>query len=179
MSKKLDLTGQRFGRLMAICESEKRTVGQRVTWNCICDCGNFKEVKTHELRNGNTKSCGCLHGELASKRAYKHGESGDNKTRLYVTWIGMKNRCYNPNITGYRWYGGKGIEVCKEWKGDYVAFKNWALNSGYEDNLEINRIKSNGNYEPSNCQWITRSENIKLAIKERVANSIPIRFTTA
>jgi hypothetical protein len=90
---------------------------------------------------------------------------GHNK-RLYWIWQGMKRRCYNSNCNCFKWYGSKGITVCDEWKNDFSKFKEWALSSGYTDLLTIDRIDSNKNYEPSNCQWITQSENSKKMQKE-------------
>lgn len=106
-------------------------------------------------------------GMKGNKNAYKNSErSSTNRSRLYSIWIGIKARCYNNKDTTYKYYGGKGINVCDEWKDDYLAFKNWALANGYEDNLTIDRKNSKQGYSPSNCQWITQSENIRNAMKE-------------
>jgi len=93
---------------------------------------------------------------------YKHGGCcNSHKTRLYQTWCAMKNRCFNPSLPDYRYYGAKGIEVCNSWINDYKAFREWALDNGYGDTLTIDRIKNDGNYCPENCQFLTRSENAK------------------
>ena len=166
MTLKIDLTGQRFGRLTAIIPTEKRR-GRCVIWLCRCDCGNLTEVSLDDLRREHTKSCGCLHREISQKRSgnlshlYKHGRT---RTRLYRIWNHMKDRCLNPNHIKYHRYGGRGINVWPEWKGNFVAFKFWAILSGYQNNLTIDRIDNDGNYEPDNCQWITRAENARKGI---------------
>ena len=94
---------------------------------------------------------------------FKHGYT--SKNRLYRIWHNMKARCYNPNFNKYKYYGGKGIIVCDEWRTDFLKFRDWALNNGYADNLTIDRIDSNKNYCPENCRWITLTENTLLSNK--------------
>lgn len=89
---------------------------------------------------------------------YKHGYAGKKRTRLYNTWLNMKQRCYNENVESFKYYGGAGITICDEWKNDFESFKEWALSNGYKNNLTIDRIDVHGNYEASNCRWITNSE---------------------
>lgn len=158
--KKIDLTGLGFGKLIAVKDSEKRIgCDKRIVWLCRCDCGNLTEVTVHELRSGNTKSCGCLKREKLKRGiGFKHGGKG---TRLYRIWKGTKKRCYMESVNGYKRYGGRGIRVCREWLHNFVAFKDWALANGYAVNLTIDRINNNGDYTPDNCQWLTRSENTK------------------
>lgn len=172
MSKKINLEGQRFGRLIVIKDTKKRTHNGSVIWLCRCDCGNLTESRGYDLKNGLIQSCNCLHDELFEinriKYRYKHGDASHGKTRFYLNWVRMKARCYNPNDKDYKYYGKKGIEVCKKWKDDYLAFKNWALTNGYKLGLTIDRINSRGNYEPSNCQWITNVENARKARIERL-----------
>lgn len=147
-----NLVGKKFGRLLVIKYTNKRSKNIGVIWKCKCDCGNITFVIANNLKSGNTKSCGCL--------KYKHGDNCcKNRARLYRTWLDMKTRCYNNKATSFLYYGAKGIQVCDEWKNNYLAFKQWALANGYKDNLTIDRIDSTGNYEPNNCRWITASEN--------------------
>ena len=122
---------------------------------CTCDCGNKTEVLTTTLKNGKTLSCGCLKAEHLSKAVSKHKMS---HSRIYRTWTNMKVRCYERKLSGYKDYGGRGITVCDEWKNNFMAFYNWAMANGYKDNLTIDRINVNGNYEPSNCRWATQAE---------------------
>lgn len=159
MNRLHDLTGQRFTRLTVISRAESRN-GQ-VYWHCKCDCGNEKDVRASHLIDGSTKSCGCLNNELCSTiaRTYKPGfKHGAKKERLYRVWKGIHSRCNNPNMPKYARYGGRGIRVCGEWD-EYLPFKKWALENGYADNLCIDRINNDGNYEPSNCRWVTSKQN--------------------
>lgn len=129
-----------------------------------CDCGTVKEVRYNALRNGTIKSCGCLNREIVKNMHTKHGDCG---TRLYNIWKDMRKRCENRNSTNYRNYGAKGISVCCEWH-NWMSFKDWSLQNGYSDELSIDRINCDGNYEPSNCRWATRSvqnQNQKRNIK--------------
>ena len=148
-----DLSGKYFGRLKVIKQSENDYVNPQgrhfAQWECECSCGNRIVVQGANLRNGNTSSCGCLHKERFN--GHKHGLK---HTRLYSIWCAMKARCSNPHTKSYRNYGGRGIAVCEEWNNDFMCFYNWAMSNGYEENLSIDRINVNGNYEPSNCRWV-------------------------
>lgn len=156
-SKVKDLTGQHFGRLTVISYAGTNKYN-RSMWNCVCSCGNRKVVDSNSLQKGATRSCGCLDREahITSPNRKTHGK---HNTRLYRIWKAMKNRCFNANTNDFqKWYGGRGIVVCDEWKNNFQAFYDWAINNGYSDNLSIDRINVDGNYEPSNCRWATAAE---------------------
>ena len=153
MPMALELSGKRFGYLEAICLSNNSENKIR-KWVCKCDCGNIIEVRTTDLTRGNTKSCGCYQKKIAKEIKQKHG--GSNK-RIYSIWCNMKTRCLNKNTHAYKNYGGRGISVCQEWL-DFTNFYNWAMENGYSDELTIERKNTNGNYEPSNCVFIPKSQ---------------------
>lgn len=150
-----DITGEIFGKLTVVGFSHFIS-GSRSYWTCKCECGNTKIISLHNLRTGDTKSCGCIHKKQLIARNESHKLS---RHPLYGIWIGMKKRCYNPNTEFYYCYGGIGVIICDEWLNDFKAFYNWAIANGWKKGLSIDRFPNNeGNYEPTNCRWATWRE---------------------
>lgn len=155
MKVRLELVGQRFGRLMVISESRQNKHGGWY-WNCNCDCGNATVVSVGHLRNGHTKSCGCLNQERITKHGMCH-------TPEYKVWQAMMQRCRNPKYKTYAYYGGRGIRVCKHW----FKFENFYKDMGKRPtkNLTLERINNEKGYSLDNCvwaNWVSQSRNKRL-----------------
>ena len=152
MGKVKDLTGQKFNKLTVIKRVENDKRGE-ATWLCKCECGNSVKVLGSSLRKGVTKSCGCYKREKFNN--YRHGLC---HTRLYNIYKKIIQRVENPNCKEYKWYGGRGISICDEWKNDFMTFYNWAMQNGYADTLSIDRIDNDRGYCPENCRWVSSKE---------------------
>lgn len=135
---------------------------------CKCDCGTTKRIYLHNLLRGLTKSCGCLKGKLISERKITHGQTLGSTTKAYYVWANMLTRCTNPKVKGYNHYGGRGISVCEQWR----SFENFYADMGDPpDGLTIDRINNDGNYEPLNCRWATKSEQNKNRRPRRIQHA--------
>ncbi len=165
-----DLTGRTFDFLNVVCRSDDVGNGKKpvVKWKCECECGNVVDVKSDALLSGHTKSCGC--------KKIKHGHA--NKERLYETWKNMRRRCFDPSNKRWDRYGGRGITVCEDWL-EYTVFREWAMNNGYTDELTIDRIDSNGNYCPENCQWVSMKVQANNVSRNRIIEHNGIKLTMA
>lgn len=151
MARKIkDITNKKFGRLTVIKFIKRENY--KTYWECLCECGNKIITTQNNLQTGSTKSCGCLFKEGNNKKMNL------SHSRLYHIWRNMKARCYQKSSPSYKNYGGKGITVCDEWLNDFMPFYNWAMANGYKEELTLDRINVNGNYEPSNCRWATHKE---------------------
>ena len=146
------MEGKKFNRLTFIKKTNERRNGN-ILWDCQCECGNITRIVKWDVTSGNTKSCGCFKDEMIAKTGKNNVTHGMRYTKIYKIWEGMKRRCNSEKAERYSSYGGKGITYIKEWE-QFVPFHEWAINNGYEEGLSIDRIDVNGNYEPSNCQWI-------------------------
>ena len=173
-AKRIDLSGRRFGRLIAIERVGRKIApnGTRQTmWRCKCDCGNETTVKYIALTSGNTCSCGCWEQEnresmikiaqTNNRKSVSKDFIGALETHpLYKTWKSMLMRCNNPNVRGYKHYGGRGIKVCDRWSGD-LGFENFVNDMGERpDGTTLDRVDVNGHYEPSNCRWATAEQQM-------------------
>ncbi len=159
MSKRIERTGQRFGRLLVLEVAHRNKHGDAM-WLCLCDCGNQPIVGSWELSSGNTQSCGCLGRELRASGALRlrHGEAKKNKQSVeHMIWSGMKARCFNPNNKEFANYGGRGITVCERWRDSFEAFvEDVGRRPSPEHTLD--RIENTGPYDISNVRWATRVE---------------------
>jgi hypothetical protein len=147
---KIDISGQSFGNWRVISEVGRTSKGECL-WRCECKCGTIRNISGSALRNG--LAVECVHC-AAKKKNIKHGKS---YTRLYEIWDGMRKRCRNVHSEPYKDYGGRGISICPEWD-NFEAFYNWSMAHEYRDNLSIDRIDNNGDYESNNCRWATKKE---------------------
>lgn len=154
--KAVDMTGQKYGLLTVVerCGSDKYS---KPLWKCKCECGQIAILPRSALIHGQ-KSCGCMQGVRTDILTPELLRVSHNN-RLYNTWSAMRERCYAPRKQNYKYYGGRGITVCDEWKDDFKAFAEWAIANGYTDTLELDRIDTDGNYTPENCRWVTHMEN--------------------
>lgn len=153
----IDITYQRFGRLVVLSPHSRVSARQKIAWLCQCDCGNTAVVMGEHLRSGHTQSCGCLQSDVTTERNMTHGMADDG---LYATWGKMNQRCVNPNTPRYERYGGRGIAVCDEWKVSFPSFLAYVSQLPHygEEGYTLDRTDNDGNYEPGNVRWASPTE---------------------
>lgn len=157
-----NIIGERFGRLVVVkLSTAKRTdKSQNALWSCRCDCGAISDVRSNNLRNGSTTSCGCFHSDNQSRRVTVantvHGHRTTRHTSpTYITWRSMYARCNNPKHRSYPRYGAVGIRICKRWE----KFENFLADMGERPpGKTIDRKNNYGNYTKRNCRWATGHE---------------------
>lgn len=151
--------GSRFNRL-TVLSLEYINKSYAKHWLCLCDCGNTKVIRADSLVTGNTQSCGCLLKERQKEANTKHGMA---YTRIYTTWEGMNARC---NSKGNEYHSDIGVTVCEDWKNSFEKFYE-DMGASYSDELLLDRIDSNGNYNKDNCRWVTRQQNSQNRVKRK------------
>lgn len=160
MAKAVELSDTRFGRLVVVSRAENKS--GHPAWNCLCDCGQEKVCLGINLKRGKSKSCGCLRSEITSARSLKHGnrKGKNNTSREYETWCSMIGRCETESNTSFHNYGARGISVCNRWRDSFELFLE-DMGERPTSKHSLDRIDVNGNYEPSNCRWVTKEVQMR------------------
>lgn len=163
------IPGEKYNRLTIVKEVDpeiqynKGKITPLRKFECLCDCGKTTVQRFSGIKGGSIKSCGCLKNENLGY--YKHGGS---KEVLYRVWVNMIQRTEDQTVRAYKNYGGRGISMCAQWRGDYEVFRGWAMENGWEQGLEVDRRDNNGNYGPENCRIVTRKINCNNTRRTRI-----------
>ena len=167
-----DETGKRYSRLLVIKLMPDRNKYKRAVFECLCDCGATIYCEGGNLRSGNSKSCGCYNIDSIINRNTTHGMS---KTREHHIWTGIIARCYNKKCKEYKYYGGRGIKMCKRWLNGFAFFFEDMGNC--PENHSIDRKNNNSDYKPSNCRWTTQKEQCNNKRNNTVINYMGKKLT--
>lgn len=167
----IDETGNKYGRLIVVKKSDRRSGNRCIYWICECECGNKYEVRSDALRGGITRSCGCLISDSTRQRMTVHGHSARGQiTSTYRSWQGSIGRCTNPNNPAWEYYGGRGIKVCNSWR---ESFENFLADMGEcPEGYSIDRIDNDGNYEPGNCRWASKTQQSRNSRFTRLSEDV-------
>ena len=173
MRKEIDITGLKFGKLTAIKKEKSIIQGnqKRQVWLFRCDCGEYIKTHKYSVISGRTLQCKKCSYKIRAKKNKTHGmgsKVNGSFPRLYQCWLDMRNRCKLKTRKCYNSYGGRGIRVCDEWDKSFISFRDWSLKNGYSEKLTIDRIDVNGNYEPKNCRWATKEQQVRNMRKNRL-----------
>lgn len=161
--RSLDLAGHRFGRWLVL-RKHHAAIDGAVLWLCRCDCGTERPVRASGLRRGESLSCGCLFPKGA--RSIRHGFTSGGISPTYISWYNMRKRCQVPTNNRFQYYGGRGIKVCAKWQ----TFIGFLADMGVRPvGKTLDRINTDGNYEPGNCRWATPKE--QAANRRKVARN--------
>jgi hypothetical protein len=147
--KNQNIVGQKYNRLTIIAEAYRKD--NRTFITAKCDCGKIIDCQLYKIQSNHTQGCGCVKPKRRTHNLSKHD--------LYSVWQGIKRRCYEKQAINYHNYGGRGIEMCKDWKNDFQIFYDWAMKNNWQKGLQVDRRNNDQNYCPENCEVVTNYEN--------------------
>lgn len=156
------MLGKNFGELLVVKKLDNKNYGSQTKqyWLARCSCGKNKRIRGDHLRSGKIVSCGHIRNYMSAQRTAKNSRThGESKSLEYRSWVSMKHRCYNANHKDYKYWGARGIIVCDRWR---YSFENFLEDMGRKPTQDytIERVNNNGNYEPSNCIWLHKSQQV-------------------